>query len=129
MGNLVGALLHGVEGGAAMTRKQTVFIIVVNAAISLVISLSVSLIMVYIFLLSLEVVQVPVGPGMPAQTGGTTLPPQAVAIIPSPKPTTTTYIVQPGDSLSGIAFHGHSCRPCTGFDSIYSWYGKYFRLH
>jgi LysM repeat protein len=75
-----------------MTKRQTVFIIVVNAAISLVISLSVSLIMLYVFLLSLEAVEV------------TALPPQAPAAIPSPKPTTTTYIVQAGDSLSGIAF-------------------------
>jgi LysM repeat protein len=87
-----------------MTKRQTVFIIVVNAAISLVISLSISLIMLYVFLLSLEVVEVPVGPGAPAQAGSTALPPQAAAVIPSPKPTTTTYIVQAGDSLSGIAF-------------------------
>ena len=96
---------HGeAEGGAIMTKRQTVFIIVVNAAISLVISLTVSLIMLYFFLLSLEVVEVPVGPGAPAQADSTALPPQAAAVIPSPKPTTTTYIVQAGDSLSGIAF-------------------------
>jgi len=87
-----------------MTKRQTVFIIVVNAAISLVISLSVSLIMLYVFLLSLEVVEVPAGPGTPAQAGSTALPPQAAAVVPSPKPTKTTYIVQAGDSLSGIAF-------------------------
>ncbi len=87
-----------------MTRRQIVFIIVVNAAISLVISLSISLIMLYVFLRSLEVVEVPVGLGAPAQADSTALPPQAAAIIPSPKPTTTTYIVQAGDSLSGIAF-------------------------
>ena len=87
-----------------MTKKQTVFIIVVNAAISLVISLTVSLIMLYVFLLSLEVVELPVGPGAPAQAGSTALPPPAAAPIPSPTPTTTTYIVQVGDSLSGIAF-------------------------
>jgi LysM repeat protein len=87
-----------------MTKRQTVFIIVVNAAISLVISLSISLIMLYVFLRSLEVVEVPVGPGAPAQADSTALPPQAAAIIPSPKPTKTTYIVQAGDSLSGIAF-------------------------
>ena len=87
-----------------MTKRQTVFIIVVNAAISLVISLSISLIMFYVFLLSLEVVEVPVGPGAPAQAGSTALPPPAAAVTPSPKPTTTTYIVQAGDSLSGIAF-------------------------
>jgi LysM repeat protein len=87
-----------------MTKRQTVFIIVVNAAISLVISLSISLIMLYVFLRSLEVVEVPVGPGAPAQADRTALPPQAAAVTPSPKPTTTTYIVQAGDSLSGIAF-------------------------
>ncbi|TEU16801.1 MAG: LysM peptidoglycan-binding domain-containing protein [Anaerolineales bacterium] len=87
-----------------MTKRQTIFIIVVNAAISLVISLSISLIMVYVFLLSLEVVEVPVGPGAPAQADSTALPPHAAAVTPSPKPTTTTYIVQAGDSLSGIAF-------------------------
>jgi LysM repeat protein len=87
-----------------MTKRQTVFIIVVNAAISLVISLSVSLIMLYVFLLSLEVVEVPVAPGVPAQADHTALPPQAPAATPSPKPTTTTYVVQAGDSLSGIAF-------------------------
>jgi LysM repeat protein len=87
-----------------MTKRQIVFIIVVNAAISLVISLSISLIMLYVFLLSLEVVEMPVVPGVPAQAGSTALPPQATAVIPSPKPTTTTYIVQAGDSLSGIAF-------------------------
>ena len=87
-----------------MTKRQTVFIIVVNAVISLVISLSVSLIMLYFFLLSLEVVEVPVGPGAPAQAGSTALPPQAALVTPSPKPTTTIYIVQAGDSLSGIAF-------------------------
>jgi LysM repeat protein len=87
-----------------MTKRQTVFIIIVNAAISLVISLSISLIMVYVFLLSLEVVEVPVGLGAPAQADRTALPPQAAAVLPSPKPTTTTYIVQAGDSLSGIAF-------------------------
>ena len=87
-----------------MTKRQTVFIIVVNAAISLVISLSISLIMLYVFLLSLEIVEVPVGPGAPAQADSTALPPQAAAVTPSPKPTTTTYIVQAGDSLSGIAF-------------------------
>ena len=87
-----------------MTKRQTVFIIVVNAAISLVISLSVSLIMLYFFLLSLEAVEVPVGPGAPAQASSTALPPQAVAVAPSPTPTTTTYIVQAGDSLTGIAF-------------------------
>jgi len=87
-----------------MTKRQTIFIIVVNAAISLVISLSISLIMLYIFLLSLDVVEVPVGPGAPAQAGSTVLPPQTTAITPTPKPTTTTYIVQVGDSLSGIAF-------------------------
>jgi LysM repeat protein len=87
-----------------MDKRQTVFIIVVNAAISLVISLSVSLIMLYVFLLSLEVVEVPVGPGAPAQADSTALPPQAAPAIPSPKPTTTIYIVQAGDSLSGIAF-------------------------
>jgi LysM repeat protein len=87
-----------------MTKRQTVFIIVVNAAISLVISLTVSLIMLYVFLLSLEVVELPVGPGAPAQAGSTALPPPAAAPIPSPTPTTTTYIVQVGDSLSGIAF-------------------------
>ena len=86
-----------------MTKRQTVFIIVVNAAISLVISLSVSLIMFYVFLISLEVVELPVGPGAPAQAGRTALPPQAAAPVPSPTPTTTTYIVQAGDSLSGIA--------------------------
>jgi LysM repeat protein len=86
-----------------MTKRQTVFIIVVNAAISLVISLSVSLIMLYVFLLSLEVVEMPVG-FAPTQADSTALPPQAVAVIPSPKPTTTIYIVQAGDSLSGIAF-------------------------
>ena len=86
-----------------MTKRQTVFIIVVNAAISLVISLSVSFIMLYVFLLSLEVVQLPVGPGARAQAGSTALPPQAAAPIPSPTPTKTTYIVQAGDSLSGIA--------------------------
>ena len=96
-------MVHGFERGAVMTKRQTVFIIVVNAAISLVISLSVSLIMLYVFLLSLEVVEVPVGPGAPAQAGSTALPPQAAA-TPSPKPTMTTYIVQAGDSLSGIAF-------------------------
>jgi LysM repeat protein len=94
---------HGAEGGAAMTKRQTVFIIVVNAAISLVISLSVSLIMLYVFLISLEVVEVPAGLA-PTQADSTALPPQAVAVIPSPKPTTTTYAVQAGDSLSGIAF-------------------------
>jgi LysM repeat protein len=87
-----------------MTKRQTIFIIVVNAAISLVISLSISLIMLYAFLRSLEVVEVPVGPGAPAQADSTALPPQAAAVTPSPKPTTTTYIVQAGDSLSGIAF-------------------------
>ena len=87
-----------------MNKRQTVFIIVVNAAISLVISLSVSLIMLYVFLHSLEVVEVPVGPGAPAQAGSTALPPQAAVVTPSPKPTTTIYIVQAGDSLSGIAF-------------------------
>jgi LysM repeat protein len=87
-----------------MTKRQTVFIIVVNAAISLVISLTVSLVMLYVFLLSLEAVEVPVGLGAPAQAGSTALPPQAAAVTPSPEPTTTTYIVQVGDSLSGIAF-------------------------
>jgi LysM repeat protein len=88
-----------------MTKRQTVFIIVVNAAISLVISLSVSLIMLYVFLLSLEVVEVPAGPAVPAQADHTALPPQApAAATPSPEPTTTTYVVQAGDSLSGIAF-------------------------
>jgi LysM repeat protein len=87
-----------------MTKRQTVFIIVVNAAISFVISLSISLIMLYVFLRSLEVVEVPVGPGSPAQADSTALPPQAAAVTPSPKPTKTTYIVQAGDSLSGIAF-------------------------
>jgi len=87
-----------------MTKRQTIFIIVVNAAISLVISLSISLIMLYVFLRSLEVVEVPVGPGAPAQADSTALPPPAAAVTPSPKPTTTTYIVQAGDSLSGIAF-------------------------
>jgi LysM repeat protein len=86
-----------------MTKRQTVFIIVVNAAISLVISLSVSFIMLYVFLLSLEVVELPVGPGARAQAGSTALPPQTAAPIPSPTPTKTTYIVQAGDSLSGIA--------------------------
>jgi len=86
-----------------MTKRQTVFIIVVNAAISLVISLSVSLIMLYVFLLSLEVVEMPVSLA-PTQADSTALPPQAVAVIPSPKPTATIYIVQAGDSLSGIAF-------------------------
>lgn len=94
----------GAERGAVMTRRQTVFIIVVSAAISLVISLSVSLIMLYVFLVSLEAVEVPMGSGAPAQAGSTALPPQAAAVTPSPKPTTTTYIVQAGDSLSGIAF-------------------------
>lgn len=84
-----------------MNRRQIVFIIFVNAAISLVISLSVSLVMLYVFLLSLEAVEVPVGSGAPAQVGGITSPPPAV--IPSPKPTTTIYVVQAGDSLSGIA--------------------------
>jgi LysM repeat protein len=87
-----------------MTKRQTVFIIVVNAAISLVISLTISLIMLYFFLLSLEVVEVPLGPGAPAQADSTALPPPAAAVIPSPKPTTTVHIVQVGDSLSGIAF-------------------------
>jgi LysM repeat protein len=87
-----------------MTKRQIAFIIVVNAAISLIISLSTSLIMLYVFLLSLEVVEMPVGPGAPAQAGSTALPSQATAAIPSPKPTTTIYIVQVGDSLSGIAF-------------------------
>ncbi len=87
-----------------MTKRQTVFIIVVNAAISLVISLSVSLIMLYVFLLSLKVVEVPVGPGATTKADSTALPPQAAAVTPTPKPTTTTYIVQAGDSLSGIAF-------------------------
>lgn len=87
-----------------MTKRQTVFIIIVNAAISLVISLSISLIMLYIFLRSLEVVEVPVGPSAPARADSTALPLPATAVIPSPKPTTTIYIVQAGDSLSGIAF-------------------------
>jgi LysM repeat protein len=87
-----------------MTKRQIVFIIVVNAAISLIISLSISLIMLYVFLLSLEAVEVPVGPSAPAQAGSTALPSQATAAIPSPKPTATIYIVQVGDSLSGIAF-------------------------
>jgi LysM repeat protein len=60
--------------------------------------------MLYVFLLSLEVVEVPVGPGAPAQAGSTVLPPQATAVTLSPEPTMTTYIVQAGDSLSGIAF-------------------------
>jgi len=94
---------NGAEGGAVMTKRQIVFIIVVNAAISLVISLSISLIMLYIFLLSLEVVEVPVSPGAPAQADNTALPPQA-AVVTLSKPTTTTYIVQEGDSLSSIAF-------------------------
>ena len=87
-----------------MTKRQIVFIIFVNAAISLVISLTVSLVMLYVFLLSLEAVEVPVGPGAPAQAGSTALPPQAAAVTPSQEPTKTTYIVQAGDSLSGIAF-------------------------
>ncbi len=87
-----------------MTRRQIVFIVVVNAAISLVISLSISLIMLYVFLLSLEVVEVPASTGAPAHAGSTALPPQAAAVTLSPRPTMTTYIVQEGDSLSSIAF-------------------------
>lgn len=87
-----------------MTKRQTVFIIVVNAAISLVISLSVSLIMLYFVLLLLETAEKQVSPGAPAQADSTALPLPAGAATPSPKPTTTIYIVQAGDSLSGIAF-------------------------
>ncbi len=82
-----------------MTTRQAIFIMSVNAVISLIIS-------VIVFL----VLGRSIGP---EGSGPSSLPPATMAIglstalparTPEPVPQPTVYIVQPGDSLSGIAF-------------------------
>lgn len=75
-----------------MTRKQTAFIIVVNAAISALISVVVALLVIR--------------PVRVALTSTPTIAPtatQAVAgTVPSPEP--VVHVVQSGDTISGLAF-------------------------
>jgi LysM repeat protein len=75
-----------------MTRKQVVFIIAVNAAISAVISL------VVVFLVS----------GPPEEISSTTpssvvAPTQPVAVAPALTPEVVIHIVKAGDTISGLA--------------------------
>jgi LysM repeat protein len=88
-----------------MTRKQAVFIIIVNAFISTCISVIVALSVVFSGIVDPDVSQTIVGPPTQAMSNGE----QAVEVIASvaenapPTVTPFVYIVQPGDSISSLA--------------------------
>ncbi len=83
-----------------MTTKQAIFIMAVNAVISLIISVSVFLILGQPTNVMVER-QPPSSPPSPTvATVPSTAPPAETAIATAEA---VTYIVQPGDSLSGIA--------------------------